>query len=140
MLNNLLFSLFLLICSLTDLFRRRIYLSVIILFGALGLLSFVLFPGFSVPEALGGVALGVLFLALSRFSGGKIGAGDALILMVSGIYLGIFENLRFMMLGMLLAAGLSVLLLLLKKVRRNTALPFAPFLMAAYALLKLFLI
>ncbi|MCR4909073.1 MAG: prepilin peptidase [Lachnospiraceae bacterium] len=138
MLNNLLFSLFLLICAITDLIRGRIYLGVIICFGLLGILSFFLFPSFSLPEALGGAALGVLLLALSHFSGGKIGSGDAFMLMVSGFYLGIFENLRFLMLGMLLAAALSILLLILKRVRRNTALPFAPFLMLSFAILKLF--
>ncbi len=138
MISELLFALFLLICAVTDICRGVIYLRVIIPFSLLGVLLYLLFPGVSLPEELAGVALGILILCLSHFTGGKIGTGDGLLVMVSGLFLGIFDNLQFLMLGMLLAALLSVVLLVLKKADRKTTLPFAPFLMVSYAMIKLF--
>ena len=85
------------------------------------------------PELLGGIAVGVLLLLFAVLSKGAVGKGDGLLLCVTGIYLGFEKNLALLLGALLLSGFFSALLLAARKAGRKTELPFAPFLLAAYA-------
>ncbi len=138
MLTIFLFSIFLLICAVTDLIKRQIYVAVIIPFFAAGVTLFALEGSISIMEELGGIALGLVLFLLARVTREKIGYGDALMVMVSGAFLGLFMNIRLIMWAFLLSALVSIMLLILKKAGRQTQLPFAPFLLAAYFFMTVF--
>ncbi len=135
MTGNILLALFLTICSVTDIMKKQIYMKVIVPFFSLGLALFFIESRLSVIEELTGILLGVLLLILARVSAEKIGYGDALMVIVSGAYLGIFMNIRLLMWAFFISALFSLLLLILKKAGRYTRIPFAPFLLISYFLM-----
>lgn len=135
MISHILLAAFLTICSITDLIKRQIYLKVIILFFAMGVVMFFINGDLSVVEELGGVFLGIILLFLARISSERIGYGDGLMIAVSGAYTGLFMNIRLLMWALFLSAAVSAILLIIKKADRHTQLPFAPFVLVSYALM-----
>lgn len=81
--------------------------------------------------ALGiGLAPGAFFLLLARVTGDQIGRGDAWEVMYMGNWLGWANCLSALGIALLGIFLVSVLLLGLGKARRNTRIPFVPFLCA----------
>ena len=138
MISRVLLTLFLMICSVTDLVKKQIYLKIIFPFMAAGLALFFINGELSLLEELGGIFLGVILLLLARVSSEKIGYGDGLMVIVSGIFLGLFMNIRLLMWALFISALVSAVLLMIKKAGRHTELPFAPFLLISYALMTVF--
>ena len=86
----------------------------------------------SIENILLGMSVGVVLLMLSVLTGGRIGAGDAVLLIVTGIYLGLEQNLQLFFSGLLLCGMWALGLLILRKKSRKDSIPFVPFLLAAY--------
>ena len=61
-----------------------------------------------------------------------ISIGDGLLLIVTGIYLGLEENLKLFLCGLFLCGLWALGLVLLRKKSRKDSIPFVPFLLAAY--------
>ena len=71
---------------------------------------------------------GAFMLAVAFFSRERIGKGDALMLIFVGALAGAETVLFAMFVSMMIAAVLSTVLLVLRKVKRDTKIPFIPFL------------
>ena len=71
---------------------------------------------------------GLIMYALAFFSDERIGKGDAVTLLFIGAVAGIETVLLSMFVSFFAAAAISIVLLALKKVRKDTRLPFLPFL------------
>lgn len=84
-----------------------------------------------------GIIPGIFLAAFSILSQQKVGIGDAIVVTVCGLYLGIFPTLAVLLFAFVLTAFLGSFLLLLKKATRNSCLPFIPFLALSYILLCL---
>jgi len=82
-------------------------------------------------EAFMGILPGVGMLLLAKCSH-KAGYGDGIVLMQLGFCLGYRQLLLLFVISLLLLSGVSVLLLLLKKVGRNTQMPYLTFLALTY--------
>lgn len=80
-----------------------------------------------------GAMPGLLLLCMGRASGGALGMGDGLVVLVAGLYLGIWKVLEFLTLALLLAAAWAGFLMVVRKKGRKASFPFVPFLLAAYA-------
>ncbi len=85
-------------------------------------------------EGLLGMLIGILILGIGKFTRGQIGSGDGLVLIVTGIALGGYNNLRMLMYGLFLVSMVSILLLITKKIKFKSTLPFLPFLCMGYVL------
>lgn len=118
------------ICSYEDIRWKRVGVMFILGFGVLGFILHLFFPAHTVPEILGGMAIGIVMFLISILSNESIGKGDALILTISGIYLGFWKNL-FLLFGACLLLGMVGMVYLARGKRRIT-LPFVPFLLATY--------
>ena len=125
------------ICSVEDIRRKQVGITAICLAGILGLVYHMFFQRITLPNLLAGAGLGVLVYATAVLSGEKIGKGDALILIVTGIYLGFWRNLILFWLATVLAGlgGMSAIVFLHKK--KTDTLPFVPYLSIAVVLLLL---
>lgn len=132
----------LVLATVTDLERRRIYDAVMLPAIALAV---VLAP---VSPWLGGGALGAWITGLGTFAGflgmtlltrGGIGGGDATLAAFIGLITGFPEGLQALAYGVLLGGGVSLILLLARRVTLKTAIPYGPFLAigAAAVLLEL---
>lgn len=75
---------------------------------------------------------GVIFLILSILTEGKIGMGDAWVLIAMAAMLKPQTYLISLMIGLLLASAYSGYLMLVKKRKKTTEIPFLPFLLLGY--------
>lgn len=91
------------------------------------------------PEGILGMLLGVFMMAVSRLTKGQLGDGDALILMTTGLLLGLRQNLELFFLALFLASIYSGYLLIVKHQKRNYEIAFVPFLASAQLLLLILL-
>ena len=96
----------------------------------LGALVFVPFnPAVSWPSALLGALLGVAFLGLlGLVVRGGIALGDLYLVAPLGLLLGVAGAFTALLVAALLAGAVSAVLLLARRVRLNTYIPFGPFL------------
>lgn len=128
----------LLICAITDLKTKEISMRILLIFGALGIIIFILGNQNSVAEELVGVLVGIGVLLICRVTGGKIGAGDGFLIVVTGIFLGGMRNVELLMGGFLLAALWALILVIFRKVNWKKELPFVPFLFLSFIRMVVF--
>ena len=83
---------------------------------------------------LGGTGVGAVFLLVSRMTGEGVGYGDSWLILILGIYLGMWKLLEVLAGTCLLLAVTSVICLTVKRMSRRCTLPFVPFLAAGYLL------
>lgn len=81
---------------------------------------------------VGGAGIGVIFLLIAKFTKEQIGYGDGWMVLILGIYLGIWELLQLLCVGFALCFVLSCVGIACKKMTRRTRIPFYPFLLAGY--------
>ncbi len=120
------------LCSLEDLRRRELTVFYILLFGIVGLLFHLFAPVCSIYSVLWGMVIGAVLILISLVTRGSVGMGDGILLVVTGVYLGGYENLELLMTGLFLAAIWSLGLLVLKKKKGKEEIAFVPFLLVSY--------
>ncbi len=79
-----------------------------------------------------GMIPGVGAYVLSILTKEKIGKGDAVLLMVTGLYMGFWGNVFMLWLGLIFAAVGGIIAIAMFKRKRGDELPFVPFLFAGY--------
>ncbi len=124
--------------SLEDIREQKITVTVTLFSGILGVLLHLLFQNRSIYEMLLGVIPGIGVLALSCLAKRQIGIGDGMIFMLTGLYLGFWDNLLLMFLSFTLAGIWGLFLILARRCKRTDRMPFVPFLFFGYSLMILF--
>lgn len=81
-----------------------------------------------------GCIWGVLMVFIAFVAKASLGMGDAKMFFVIGLIYGINQTYSILLVSLFIMAIISVVLLLLKKVDRKTAVPMAPFVLAGYVL------
>lgn len=127
--------------SVTDIKRREISGKALLIFGFLGIICAVLGIKNTFWDTILGVVTGLFLVAVSYFTKGELGMGDALLLCVTGVYLGFVKNVELMVVAMILS-GIYAMVTLIKvntgkKGSLKLEFPFVPFLTMAYIMLRL---
>lgn len=138
MAESLLTGCWLLAASTLDIRSRRVPVWMLVLAGAFAGLTVVHRCGFTLAEwveMVKGCVPGAILLILAAVTG-KAGAADGIVLSFLGICMGGKVCLAVFMLSLLLISIFSGVLLVLRRVGRNTRLPYLPFLSAAWLLVK----
>lgn len=81
-----------------------------------------------------GMGVGAAFFLISRVTEEGIGYGDSWMILILGIYLGVWELLEVLAGACFLLAVASAACLTVKKMSAGCSLPFIPFLTAGYVL------
>lgn len=131
--SDVIVFLLLLLCSVSDLRKRRI--STKLLIGmSLALAVFRLLSGSEMVSSIfGGILIGLFFELISKLTEEAIGYGDSWIILLLGGYLGGEKLLLLVITAFFLAGLLSLIGLVWRKWSRTAAIPFVPFLTLAYA-------
>lgn len=79
-----------------------------------------------------GLIPGLILLIISKATREALGMGDALLMLVLGLYLGLQEAIDVLMLGLFCAAVWAGVLLIVKRKKRGYEFPFVPFLLLGY--------
>lgn len=125
---------FLGINSYLDVKKGQISLCLTAAYFLLGVL-YVLLNGKQWELFLMGVIPGILLLCIGKASRGALGLGDGMIVLVCGIYLGIWRVIEWVTIGLFMAAIWAGVLMIVRKKNRRASFPFVPFLLAAYSML-----
>ena len=132
MLTEIFLGAFLLICSFTDIKSREVKPVILIIFGVIATVSYIVFRPVGLFEEAAGIITGLCFVGLYFITEEKIGLGDGLLMTVTGIFLGGRQNAFLIMTAMLLSAVFSIVLLMIKRADRKTGFAFVPFVFASY--------
>lgn len=123
--------LFLAVCAVFDSLQKQIPLIVV----WLGMLAAVCFRviGITGEEGLTAAVLSLIpgmgFFLLSFFTKEKVGYGDGWVLLMIGLFSGLFRCFLILLTGLLLESVVAVVLLTFKKIQRDKEIPFSPFLL-----------
>ena len=71
---------------------------------------------------------GLFFLLVSWCTKEKVGYGDGILLLIIGLTVGFYQCLTGLCISLFLSAFFGVLLLFLHKAKKNSRIPFVPFL------------
>lgn len=121
--------------SVEDIRRRKITVNVSLFFAMVAILLHLVFQNETIYQMLLGMLPGIAVLLLSVLTGGKIGMGDGVVMMLAGLYLGFYQALLLLFLAFFLAGIFGWYLLTVCRWNRNKRLPFVPFLFVSYLLL-----
>ena len=121
-----------------DIKTRRLSGKGIFLFAIVGGIISVLFHAYRIGQILLGMGIGGGLLIMSLLSKGGIGVGDGIVVLISGIYLGVQENCFLLLLALLVSSLYSGFLWIGKKVDRKQKIPFIPFLLVGYIMRLVF--
>lgn len=122
----------LLAASIMDIRTRRVPVWMLVLGGSLAMLT-VRHQGAAIPEVARGMLPGVLLL-LTALVTKKAGYGDGIVLCMLGMSLGSERSMLLFGISLFLLSLCALTLLAFHKVRRNTGIPFLPFLAAGWIL------
>ncbi len=118
--------------SIEDLKSRRLHVSMLCSFGIVGVVLHLLLEKGEIVSILGGVMIGMALIVISLLTRGRVGLGDGLALMVTGIFLGFERNLMLFMVSQCLVACFALFLMIFKKKGRHYEIPYIPFLLVSY--------
>ena len=117
-------------------FKKSIIPNSLIIAGLIMYLVFALISIFAVGvnaksflliSVAGGLIIGGLLLLVMLISKNALGMGDVKLFFVVGLMLGLKNCYEVLLISMVIMALTAIVLLLLKKVDRKTAVPMAPF-------------
>ena len=79
-----------------------------------------------------GLTPGAILVLISVASRGRVGMGDALMVLVMGLFVGFRQTMGELLVALLFSGVFSLALVVIKKCGKEKELPFIPFLMAAH--------
>lgn len=106
---------------------KKIPMVPVLLCGILGMVFHLIFKERSIWDILGGLLLGVLLYFISVITKGKIGKGDGFLFMVTGVYIGFWNNLILLWLSCVVAGVIGIAIIVWKRKSKNYQMPFVPF-------------
>lgn len=122
----------LVLSTIIDIRSKKVSVGLLVVFSIVGILYYSSTRFLPIYAVAGGIGIGLFMMGVNRLLKGGIGMGDGMLLCVLGGYLGFIKSLSILLTALYLAAGCSIVLLLIKKVEKKTEIPFVPFLCAAY--------
>lgn len=127
-------GIFLLICSISDLKTKQVSMLTITLFAAVGALFQLIWGMLDSWQWLAGCLMGIGIVGIGWITREAIGYGDGLSAAVLGIWLGIFTAAWILFLALLMSAGVSAVLITVKKAGRKYRIPFLPFMLLGWGI------
>lgn len=120
------------LCSIEDIVKKQVHVTVVCLFGILGVLIHLRYGNLSWQDMLMGAGIGVVLYIVSILSREKIGKGDALIVGAMGVYLGFWPTMAVLWVASFFVAVIGVVFMIWGDKSKNYEMAFVPFLLVAY--------
>lgn len=132
--NKIVVFIIMLLCALVDLYIKKVPIYPIVVGIIGGIFLQVINYNTDWVSILLGVGIGVIIYFFAYISKEKIGKGDGLILMLTGVYLGFSNNLKLLLGGLGLAFIYFFIVLCMGKINTRKTIPFVPFLFVSFVL------
>lgn len=124
--------------SIEDIRKKKVNVWLLLASGSVAFLFQLCYKKQNIAELLCGVLVGVGLLFYSWITKGKVGTGDAGMLIVTGLFLGGGSNLLIFFMGTMLAGIYGAMMLFRKRKKKEDEIAFLPFLLLAYLLMICF--
>ena len=134
MLKKSIIFMMLLLFSIEDVRKKRIDILPLLAFSVIGAIYQTVTRALTIQEICGGMLLGVGLLGIAKMTGESLGYGDGLLFLVTGIYLGGWDNCSLLMTSLVLAFVFAIIQILVRKKSAKSEIPFVPFVLSAYVL------
>lgn len=121
--------------SVMDIRNRRLPVWLLALGGVLAAVFQFFWKEVPMLLVVAGGSVGLVFLAVSKVTDEDFGYGDSILIGIMGIYLGFWNLLALLTVTFLLASAAAMAVLVKKRFRKKTLLPFVPFLGIGYAVI-----
>ena len=122
----------LIIFSVEDILYREISVKVILVFLLMGIGIRVYDNTLLSTEIFWGIFIGMIIIASSIILAGNIGVGDGIIFVLTGLFLGIADNLRILIFYVTISGIIGGLLIILKIKKKDYKMPFTVFILISY--------
>jgi leader peptidase (prepilin peptidase)/N-methyltransferase len=103
-----------------------------IVVAVLVVMSVAVLGPWDIATRFAGLVFGLAMFGVSLISKGQIGKGDALVLCVTGIGLGFWDNMAFFLISLICACVFIVVRAPFKGLSRKDTLPLVPFLLVGF--------
>ncbi|MCR4782851.1 MAG: A24 family peptidase [Lachnospiraceae bacterium] len=125
------------VISAEDMKTHKIRDLLILLFSIIGIMFHLIYQRLDVLDMIGGMAVGGAIYLYSICSNGKIGKGDALVFVLTGIYLGLKNNMLLVWGSALILSVFGMGACLVGKKKITDKIAFVPFIFLTYFLILL---
>ena len=122
----------LIIFSVEDMLYREISVKVILVFLLMGIGIRDYDNTLLSTEIFWGIFIGMIIIASSIILAGNIGVGDGIIFVLTGLFLGIADNLRILIFSVTISGIIGGLLIILKIKKKDYKMPFTVFILISY--------
>ena len=122
----------LIIFSVEDILYREISVKVILVFLLMGIGIRVYDNTLLSTEIFWGIFIGMIIIASSIILAGNSGVGDGIIFVLTGLFLGIADNLRILIFSVTISGIIGGLLIILKIKKKDYKMPFTVFIFISY--------
>lgn len=139
MINGIIAGSFLGVCSWHDIRTKKIPLQILLFGCGLGLINAIILlksGEWILWEVLLCILPGAALFLYSKAVQGKLGMGDGWMTLAMGLFLGFEGCIALLASACFLAIVTALPLLVIKKIKKDTQLPFAPYLLAAFLIMK----
>lgn len=136
--SDVLFFIYLFLMAIYDIKKRKIQLecsAVVAVLLAIQQVCIVYRGEISIAGVFWGMMVGVVLIGLSILTKGAIGVGDGILFVISGLFLGIYENGILLLLSLFFTAIAGGFLIMSKHVGKTYTLPFVPFVFIGYGVM-----
>ena len=120
------------ITAFDDIRTKQVRTFELIVFAVIGVALNLINKNNSWPSVIAATLVGLFLALISLLSRGKLGMGDALIIAVSGLYLGFINTVVLVWLSSLIAAVYGIIRLRKYDNKKEMELPFVPFMLISY--------
>lgn len=131
-LSKMIIGLLLFFSTIKDIRSKSISLPLVIVSCACLILIMPFNNVITIKSAILGTLVGLFIILVSKLTKGQIGIGDGIILLATGLGLGIWDNIALLTFALFLSAICCVILLAFRLVNLKMTIPFIPFLFLSY--------
>ncbi len=124
----------LLAMAVLDIRCHKIPIRILILANVSALIYQVVYKEEEAAIVIGGIAVGCVFVLISKVTEESLGYGDSLGILGLGVYLGFWNVLEVLSGAFFITALAAVFALIRKRMSRKCAMPFYPFLAVSYVI------
>lgn len=130
--KTIVITIFLILSTLIDLRKKEVNISLCISVALVGLIYEIFISKTDILSIILGILPGIFLMLTSIVTNEEIGKGDAAILSIIGIFLGLKKTILVLIYALFSTIIIGGILLLIRKKNKKYKIPFVPFILFSY--------
>lgn len=122
----------LVLCSISDIKEKKVYSLPCFVFMMIGIIMESMIKQKGILYIVSGMLPGVLIYIAGIMTGGGIGKGDAIIFIVTGVFIGLKKSLILLVCSLIVINIIGLFILIFRRGNMKTKIPFVPFILISF--------